>query len=166
MLGIPAGVLLLLGVLTLYLFLSGTAVDRPAFVGLVLTIAGTVLFLPFIGIYAFVGPVSGRHYLKGDSNAVAIITESTSTMNASALLFGGAGALGLVTGAIAIAIAIWRSQNLPKWSGILLAIAVLLSADPFFTYQPIIWLTGGILLLISGVWLSTSIRKASVRLST
>jgi hypothetical protein len=161
MLGIPAGAFLLVGVLTLYLFLAGTSVDRIAFAGLLLIIAGVSMFLPFIGIYAFAGPVSGRHYLNGDSNAVTIITESTSTTNPSALIFGSAAGLALVTGAVAIAIAIWRSKSLPRWSGITFAIAILFSADPFFFYQPIIWVSGGLLLLISGLWLSTSIRKAS-----
>ena len=159
LLGIPALALLLVGVLILYLFLARTSVDGLAFAGFVLIMIGSVLFLPFVGIYALVGPVSGRHYLNGDRNAVSVLTESTSTTNPSALILGGSAVLSLVTGALIIGLAIWRSHSLPRWSGILFAIGIPLGADPFFLYQPTIWVSGGLLLFISGVWISSRIHK-------
>jgi hypothetical protein len=159
LLGIPALALLLVGVLMLYLFLARTSVDGLAFAGFLLIMIGSVLFLPFIGIYAFVGPVSGRHYLNGDRNAVNVLTESTSITNPSALILGGSAVLSLVIGALMIGLAIWRSQSLPRWSGILFAIGTLLGADPFFLYQPTIWVSGGALLLLSGVLISSRIYK-------
>src|SRR5947209_18890236 len=57
MLGIPAAALLLIGILALYLFFARTPADRPTFAGLLLILTGTTFFLPFIGIYAFTGPV-------------------------------------------------------------------------------------------------------------
>src|SRR2546425_4687552 len=154
MLGIPSAALLLIGILALYLFLAGTPVNRPAFSGLLLIITGTTFFLPFIGIYAFTAPVLGRRYLSGDKTAVSAISESTSITNSTALVFGGTAVFLLVFGAILLGAAIWRSKTLPKLPGLLLAICIILPADPLFYYQPIIWVAGGALLLFSGVWIS------------
>ena len=161
MLGIPSSALLLIGILALYLFLAGTPVDRPAFAGLLLILAGMTFFLPFIGIYAFAGPVLGRRYLSGDKTAVTIISESTSITNPTALVFGGTAVLLLVLGAILLGAAIWRSKTLPKLPGLLLAIGIILPADPLFYYQPIIWVAGGALLLFSGVWISRCVSRTT-----
>ena len=157
LLGIPSVALLLVGILALYLFLAGTPVDRPAFAGLLLILTGTTFFLPFIGIYAFTGPVLGRRYLGGDKTAVTIISESTSITNPTALVFGGTAVFLLVLGAILLGAAIWRSRTLPKSPGLLLAVGIVLSADPLFYYQPIVWVAGGALVLFSGVWIARHI---------
>src|SRR5947209_3191074 len=159
MLGIPSAALLLVGILALYLFLAGTPVDRPAFAGLLLILTGTTFFLPFIGIYAFTGPVLGRRYLGGDKTAVTIISESTSITNPTALVFGGTAVFLLVLGAILLGAAIWRSRTLPKLPGPLLAFGITLSADPLFYYQPIVWVAGGALVLFSGVWISRRVSR-------
>ncbi len=159
MLGIPAGVLLLIGVQALYLFLAGTSADRWALGGLLLMFAGMGLFLPFLGIFAFAAPVLGRHYLNGDSSAVSVITESTTISNPSAFIFGGAAVLLLVISSVFFAIAIWRSHRLPRWSGILYAVAAPLWVDPLYNYQPIIALLGSLLLLASGGWIAASIAR-------
>ena len=161
MLGIPSLALLLIGVLALYLFLAGTPVDRPAFSGLLLIITGTTFFLPFIGIYGFTAPVLGRRYFSGDKTAVSAISESTSITNPTALVFGGTAVFLLVLGAILLSAAIWRSKNLPKSPGLLLAVGIVLSADPLFYYQPIVWVAGGALVLFSGVGISSRISRTS-----
>jgi len=157
MLGIASAALLLIGILALYLFLAGTPVDRPAFSGLLLIITGTTFFLPFIGIYGFTAPVLGRRYFSGDKTAVSAISESTSITNPTALVFGGTAVFLLVLGAILLSAAIWRSKNLPKSPGLLLAVGIVLSADPLFYYQPIVWAAGGALVLFSGVWIARHI---------
>ena len=161
LLGIPSVALLLIGILALYLFLAGTPVDRPAFAGLLLILTGTTFFLPFIGIYAFTGPVLGRRYLGGDKTAVTIISESTSITNPTALVFGGTAVFLLVLGAILLGAAIWRSRALPKLPGPLLAFGITLSADPLFYYQPIIWVAGGALVLLSGIWIASRVSRTT-----
>src|SRR3989475_4676734 len=157
MLGIPSACLLLIGILALYLFLAGTPVDRPAFAALLLLLTGTTFFLPFIGIYAFTAPVLGRRYLSGDKTAVSAISESASITNSTALVFGGTAVFLLVFGAILLGAAIWRSKTLPKLPGLLLAVGIVLSADPLFYYQPIIWVAGGALVPFGGVWIARHI---------
>ena len=161
LLGIPSVALLLIGIVALYLFLAGTPVDRPAFAGLLLILTGTTFFLPFIGIYAFTGPVLGRRYLGGDKTAVTIISESTSITNPTALVFGGTAVFLLVLGAILLGAAIWRSRTLPKLPGPLLAFGITLSADPLFYYQPIVWVAGGALVLLSGIWIASRVSRTT-----
>ena len=161
LLGIPSVASLLVGILALYLFLAGTPVDRPAFAGLLLILTGTTFFLPFIGIYAFTGPVLGRRYLGGDKTAVTIISESTSITNPTALVFGGTAVFLLVLGATLLGAAIWRSRTLPKLPGPLLAFGITLSADPLFYYQPIVWVAGGALVLLSGIWIASRVSRTT-----
>lgn len=53
--------------------------------------AGIGPYMPFIGIFAFVAPVLGRDYLNGDSTAIKVITDSTGTSKAFALVLSGTG---------------------------------------------------------------------------
>src|SRR3989475_1521667 len=161
MLGIPSAALLLIGIVALYLFLTGTPVDSPAFSGLLLILIGMTFFLPFIGIYAFTAPVLGRRYLSGDKTAITAISESTSITNSTALVFGATAVFLLVLGAILIAAAIWRSKSLPKSPGLLLAVGIVLSADPLFYYQPIVWVAGGALVLLSGIWIASRVSRTT-----
>ena len=162
MIGIPVGFLLPIGSLALYLFLAGTPVDKWALGGLLLMFAGMGLFMPFIGIFAFVAPVLGRHYLNGDPTAINVIPESTATSSPAAFIFGGTAVTLLFISSVLFAVAIWQSQRLPRLSGIIYAAATPLWVDPLYIYQPIIAVLGSILLLASGGWIATSIiRKCS-----
>src|SRR5438309_4733084 len=157
MLGIPSVALLLIGILALYPLLAGTSVDRPALSGLLLVLTGMTFFLPFLGSYAFTAPVLGRRYLSGDKTAISAISESTSITNPTALVFGATAVFLLVLGAILLGAAIWRSNNLPKSPGLLLAVVIVLLSDYLFYYHPIIWVSGGLLLFLGGVWIARHI---------
>jgi len=157
MIGIPIAVLLPIGTLALYLCLAGTPAEKWALGALLLLFAGLGLFMPFIGIFAFAAPVLGRDYLNGDMNAVNVITQSTGISNPSALVFGTTAILLLFSSSLLLAVAIWRSRRIPKWSGIMYAVATPLGIDPLTIYQPIVAVLGGILLLTSGVWIAISV---------
>src|SRR3989441_6351086 len=157
MLGIVALVLWLVGIQALYSFLAGMSVGRWALVALIFSFAGIGFFLPLAGILAFAAPVAGRAYLNGDKNAISLITDSISLSNPSALLFGGLSVLLFIVGSIIFGLVIWRCQALPRWAGITYAVAGTLSflSAPLYNFS--IALIGGLLLLISGGWISTSI---------
>ena len=157
MIGIVSLVLLLIGVQSLYSILVEGSAGRWALSGMILTIVGVGLFLPFAGIFAFVAPIAGRAYLKGDANAIKIIADSVAVSNSSAFLFAGLAGLFSVIGSILFGIAIWKSQRLPKWSGVPFFLAILLSflSAPFFSF--ILGFLGGVLLLTSGVWIAASV---------
>ena len=157
MIGIPAAILLPIGTLALYLSLAGTPAEKWALGALLLLFAGLGLFMPFIGILAFAAPVLGRDYLNGDTNAINVITESTRTSNPSALIFGATAILLLFISSLLLAVAIWRSHRIPKWAGIIYAVATPLWIDPLYIYQPTVAVLGGLLLLASGGWIATSV---------
>jgi hypothetical protein len=159
MIGIPIAILLPIGTLALYLFMAGTAADRLTLSALLLLFAGLGLFMPFAGIFAFAAPVLGRDYLNGDTNAINVITESTRVSNPSALVFGATGVFLLVISSILVAIAIWKSHRLSRWAGILYAIAIPLSVDPLYVYQPIVAVLGGLLLSVSSGWIAIGVIK-------
>jgi len=162
MIGIASLVLLLVGVQSLYTTLVDRSASRWAFAGMMLTIVGVGLFLPFAGVFAFVAPTAGRAYLNGDSNAIKIIADSVAVSNPSAFLLAGLAGLFSVVGSILFGIAIWRGHRLPRWSGVPYCPAILLSflSAPFFSF--ILGFLGGVLLLISGGWIAASVLGSKI----
>jgi hypothetical protein len=146
--GIVALALQLYGFQALHAFLTNTSEERPAFLGMVLSTLGVALFLPFLGIIAIVGPVAGRAYLNGQTQAIKIISDTTSINNPIVFAVGGASVLLFVLGSILFSVAIWRSGRIPKWSAVAYAIAAPLNIVPH--YIPALWIGGGILLVIAG----------------
>ena len=159
MLGIVALVLWLVGIQALYSFLAGMSVGRWALVALIFSFAGIGFFLPLAGILAFAAPVAGRAYLNGDKNAVSVITDSIALSNPAALLFGGLSVLLFIVGSIIYGLVIWRCQVLPRWAGIIYAVAGTLSflSAPLYNFS--VALFGGLLLLIGGGWISASVAR-------
>ena len=159
MLGIVALVLWLVGIQALYSFLAGMSVGRWALVALIFSFAGIGFFLPLAGILAFAAPVAGRAYLNGDKNAVSVITDSIALSNTAALLFGGLSVLLFIVGSIIFGLVIWRCQVLPRWAGIIYAVAGTLSflSAPLYNFS--VALFGGLLLLIGGGWISASVAR-------
>jgi len=159
MLGIVALVLWLVGIQALYSFLAGMSVGRLALVALIFSFAGIGFFLPLAGILAFAAPVAGRAYLNGDKNAVSVITDSIALSNPAALLFGGLSVLLFIVGSIIFGLVIWRCQVLPRWAGIIYAVAGTLSflSAPLYNFS--VALFGGLLLLIGGGWISASVAR-------
>jgi len=156
--GIVSLVFLLFGFQALHAFLERNTVDKWAFAGMILSFIGLGLFLPFLGIFAFAGPVAGKFYLSGNLQAVSIISEATGTSNPVALAIGGVSVLFSVLGAILFSVAIWRSGKLPKWSAFAYAFSAPLNWVPH--YVPVLWLLGGILLFGAGIGITRGIWKA------
>ena len=153
--GIVSLVFLLFGFQALHAFLERNTVDKWAFAGMILSFIGLGLFLPFLGIFTFAGPVAGRFYLSGDLQAVSIISEATGTSNPAALAISGVSVLFSVLGAILFSKAIWRSDKLPKWSAFAYAISAPLNWIPH--YIPAFWFLGGILLFGAGIAIARGI---------
>ena len=153
--GIVSLVFLLFGFEALRAFLERNSVDKWAFAGMIFSVIGLGLFLPFLGIFTFAGPVAGRFYLSGDLQAVSIISEATGTSNPAALAIGGVSVLFSVLGAILFSKAIWRSDKLPKWSAFAYAISAPLNWIPH--YIPAFWFLGGILLFGAGIAIARGI---------
>lgn len=159
--GIVSLVFLLFGFQALQTFLERHSANEWAFQGMILSVIGLALFLPFLGIFAFAAPVAGRVYLSGDLQAVDIISQSTGPSNWVALAFGGVSVLSSVLGSIFFSMAIWRSGKLPKWSAVAYALSAPLNWTPH--YIPALWLLGGILLFGAGTGITKGMWNALSR---
>jgi hypothetical protein len=144
------------GYLALYVYLArgDSAVRRPAFRGLVLSL-GLVLFLPILGIYAFAGPPLTAHYRQDPRAAVEL-----------ARVMGGGWYLLTVllqavlycVGSYFFGLAIWRSGTLPRWAGALFALQ-----GPMIQFVPLVSfageILGGLMLAVSTVWIAYAISR-------
>lgn len=102
--------------MALFAYLENGRADRPAFIGMVLSIAGNGLFLPSTGVIAFISPIVGKMFLAGNGSVTAVA--NAGLMGQLALPILAVSGLLLFLGSIFFGIAIWRSQTLPKWSSI------------------------------------------------
>ncbi len=140
--------------------LRGTRQEPLAFWGAMLSIAGNALYLPALGISALVDYPVAKRILAGDPEAVEIVREA---------MFEGAGigllllsAVVLISGVAITAVAIWRSEVLPKWSAVPYAAQVFcLTIAAQFAYP--IELTGGVLLMVSSVWIGAAMWRLTGR---
>ncbi|TFH50678.1 MAG: hypothetical protein E4H01_01725 [Lysobacterales bacterium] len=92
--------------------------ERLAFWGFMGALIGTALALPTLGVVAFAGPEFAQLFMAGNPEIPQILND---------IALGPAMGLGLPAavfysvGCLLLGIAVWRSDSLPKWSGIALA---------------------------------------------
>jgi hypothetical protein len=153
-LGIGAFLLLSLGFLGLYLHLPDTLVEGWALRGFVLCLLGAGLTLPFFGAEAFGLQVIGSAAVN--QNNTALIPLVNQLRFGPGIAFIISGLLCVAAATIVMAAVVWKSQALPKWSGISLAAGFAvyipqLQGDP--TFQ-VIRIGVEILILIGCCWLA------------
>jgi hypothetical protein len=147
--------LLIFGTFALGALLAGSRAPRLALWGMVLSVASNVLFTVPGTISTFATPAIGSSYLAGNREVMRVeFSPVLTAIVALALLLA-------VIGNVILAVAIWRSGTLPKWSGVLWAagsvIFYLLGAalgmattGASLPTQPV----GAALLAIAGAWIS------------
>jgi hypothetical protein len=146
-------VLLPVGLFGLYTFLQGSDVERRASQGLILSWIGIGLILPTVlGTEAFGLRAIGQAAVQQKNTDLLAI--------ANAVRFGPQriffflGLLLLALGAVLIAVAVWKSDAVPRWSGVLFAIGLAL----FFPLFPqVIRVVDGLLIGVGGTWIALSI---------
>ena len=146
-------ILLPVGLFGLYGFLQGSNGGRRAGQGLILSWIGIGLILPTVlGTEAF-----GLHAI----GQAAVQQKNTDLLGiANAIRFGPQrifffpGLIMLALGAVLIAVAVWKSGTVPRWSGILFGIGLAL----FFPFFPqVIRVVDGLLIGVGGTWVALSI---------
>lgn len=155
---LPSLTLQLFGFIALYAYVKDSAQDRIAFWGMVLSIAGNGLFMPFTGILAFVDPVVARFYQAGSAEILAIATAGVEAPFSGALL--AASGIILLAGSVLITILLWRSPKLPAWTAIpylLHAFGLTLAAPFSYTLER----AGGGLLLVAAAGITWSVWKGT-----
>ena len=155
--GVAALALQLYGFQALYTFFSNSSLDRPALLGMMLSMVGAGLYLPFLGIIAIAGPIAGRAYLNGQTQAISIVSDATSVSNPAVLIVGGTSVLLFILGSLFFSIAIWKSQKIPRWAAISYLVAAPLNVIPH--YVPALWFVGAILLLAAGIGIVQGVWK-------
>jgi hypothetical protein len=147
--------LAILGTFALGAFLVTSRAPRLALSGMVLAVAGHILFTVPGAISSFATPAIGTAYLAGNRDVMAL--EFPPIMTAILAL----GLLLAVVGNTILGIAIWRSGTLPRWAGLIWLVGTLIfyvlgaalgmaTTGASLPTQPV----GAALLAISGAWIA------------
>ncbi len=152
-------ILLPVGLFGLYTFLQGSNGERRAAQGLILSWIGIGLILPTVlGTEAFALRAIGQAAVQQKNTDLLAIADSVRFGPQRIFFFPGL--LALAVGAALIAVAVWKSGALPRWSGILFAIGLGL----FFPLFPqAIRIVDGLLIGIGGTWVALSILQRGHR---
>ncbi len=134
-LAMVAFMLLSFGFLAVHLTWQATPVGRSSLRALVLSWVGVALTLSYYGVETFGLAVIGQAALDRDDASLVALAEAVQLGPGIALL--AAGLLLLAAGAIQLALVIWRSGVRPRWSGIPLAVGMVLFIPQFLTPQPV-----------------------------
>jgi hypothetical protein len=140
------------GLFGLYTLLQGSNVERRASQGLILSWIGTGLILPTVlGTEAFGLRAIGQAAVQQKNTDLLVIANSVRFGPQRIFFFPGL--LMLAVGAVLIAVAVWKSGTLPRWSGILFAIGLAL----FFPLFPQgVRIVDGLLIGVGGIWVALS----------
>ena len=155
-------ILAIFGTFALGAFLTRSRAARLGLVAMVITVLGSALFLPGMGVSTFSAPEEGQAYLAGIEGLAELPTSSADmAFTATSLLV-----------VVLLGVAVWRSGTLPKWAGALWA------AAPVFMYPlglvyaatigpastPPMVLVGALLVVVGGGWIAwRAMRQPSTR---
>lgn len=151
--------LLTVGLLGLYSFLRETGVERLSFWALVAGLVGVGLTLPFYGGEAFGLHAIGQESLRVHSSA--LLSLAPIVRGQPQLTMFTLGLLTIGVSSVLVAIAVWKSDRLFKWSGIPFAIGFVLYLPQFFGTQPV-RLAHGLLVAAGCLWLAIALWRQSV----
>lgn len=151
-------ILMCMGVLGLYLSLQKTRVERGTLWGLVLSWLGVGLTLPFYGAEVFALHAIGQQALS--QNDAAVLSLANQIRFGPGFIMIVTGLLLLGVGSILVAREIWKSQILPKWSGIPFALGFALYIPQYAASQPV-RVAHGLLLAAGCVWIAAGMWRQS-----
>ena len=157
--GILGLVLSIFGTFALGAYLTRSRAGRLGLVAMVITIFGSALFLPAMGVSAFSAPEEGQAYLAGIEGLTDLPTSSADIAFAATSLLM---VVLLFVGNVLLGVAVWRSGILPKWAGALWAGAAVLMYPLGLVYAATIGSqstpptvpVGALLLMVGGGWIA------------
>ena len=152
-------ILMTLALLGLYFILQKTPVERRALWGLVLSWVGVGLTLPFYGAEVFGLHAIGQAALNQNNASLLDLANQVRFGPGFYVIFTGL--LLRAIGGIIVAVAIWNSKILPKWSGVPFSLGFTLYIPQFVATQPIrivhgLLIAAGCLWIAIGMWQQTN----------
>jgi len=157
-------ILMPLGLLALRSALAATRAEPLALTAAVLAWIGSGLVLPYYGAEDF-----GLHAIAGSAGAGADLLSVVDAVRYQplAVTIFGTGLLLLAAAAIMTAIAVWRSDVLPRTSAILFATGMALLLPQFFTPAAVriahgLLLAAGSIVLAAALWASAGRPRAAL----
>ena len=159
-------ILAIFGTFALGAYLTRSRAGRMGLVAMVITVLGSALFLPGMGVSTFAAPEEGQAYLAGIEGLAELPTSSADIAFAATSLLM---VVLLFVGNVLLGVAVWRSGTLPKWAGAVWA------AAPVFMYPlgvvyaaaigpastPPTVLVGALLLIVGGAWMAWSVLRST-----
>jgi hypothetical protein len=153
-------ILAIFGTFALGAHLANGRSGRLGLVAMVITVLGTALFLPAMGVSTFAAPTEGQAYLAGIEEFSRLPSSFADTVFAATSLLV---ILLLFVGNVLLGIAVWRSGTLPKATGAIWATAAVLMYPLGIVYAAVILgvqstpptvLVGAFLLVVGGGWIA------------
>ena len=154
-------VFLIFGVFALGVYLATSRAGRLGLWAMVITVLGSALFLPLVGLSTFAVPEEGQAVLAGLEEFEALPPIFANTV------FGLTGLVVIVLGFVGhvlLGVAVWRSGTLPRWAGALWAGANVLMYLSLMYGQtigprstPFTVPLGAVVLVISGAWIALTV---------
>jgi hypothetical protein len=160
MLAMVAFTLLPLGLLGLHSVLQETAAERLGFWAVVASGVGVGLTLPYYGGEAFGLHAIGLEALR--LHSADLMSLANVVRSGPQLVMFAAGLLLLAAAAITVAVAVWRSGILSRWSGVPFATGFALYIPQFYGPQ-LLRVAHGLLVAIGCMWLAVVLWRQSVK---
>jgi hypothetical protein len=155
-------ILAIFGTFALGAYLTRSRAGHMGLVAMVITVLGSALFLPGMGVSTFAAPEEGQAYLAGIEGLDKLppIFADTAFAVTNLLMV-----LLIFVGNILLGVAVWRSGVLPRWAGALWAGGAVLMYPLGIVYAATIGpastpptvLVGSLLIVISGAWMAFSV---------
>jgi hypothetical protein len=155
-------ILAIFGTFALGAYLTTSRAGRMGLLAMVITVLGSALFLPSMGVSAFAVPEEGQAYLAGIEGLDNLPPSFADTAFALTNLLM---VLLIFVGNVLLGVAVWRSGVLPGWAGALWAGGAVLMYPFGIVYAATIGpastpptvLVGALLIVLSGVWMAFSV---------
>src|ERR687898_1695105 len=152
-------ILSIFGTFALGTYLAKSRAGRIGLVAMVITVFGSALFLPGMGVSAFAAPEEGQAYLAGIEGLAELPTSSADIAFAATSLLM---VVLLLVGNVLLGVAVWRSGTMTKRAGALWASAPVFIYPLGLVYEATIGpastpptvLVGALLVVVGGAWIA------------
>jgi len=147
------------GTFALGAYVARSRAGRLGLVAMVLTVLGTALFLPGMGVSTFASPAEGQAYLAGIEEFRKLPSSFADTMFAATSLLV---VLLLFVGNVLLGVAVWRSGTLPRWAAapvLMYPLGLVYAVTLGSNSTPPTVLVGALLIVVSGGWMALSVLR-------